>query len=337
MGNRFPDSRYPSRPTAWRTAAVPGAAGRSSSPPRPVPRTAGSSLRARRGRPPRSGRGAGAPPSRSGSFETSSSPSGGSSIPSKSVPRPTACGPADLRITRSMWSHDRRPVARGTLDRSRGAAEISASRFFGSSLYRSASSAAFGARAAFFAAKCVHDLLVHEGRAEVDHDDAALWRRSPGSGRRSGCAACRRAPGRRSARRRRAPSRPRARRAMVLSETCETSTSIPSRFISSTTCRPKSVSPSCTAYFFGSKPEREEDAGGVRPVVRVRVRQRHVADAQPIERGERSERVLDRVPALDPDQDGDLSVSSWPPGCRRPSRRRRDLSGASRPAGGSGR
>ena len=35
--------------------------------------------------------------------------------------------------------------------------------------------------------------------------------------------------------------------AIVSSETCETSTSMPSRFISRTTSRPKSVRPPCTA------------------------------------------------------------------------------------------
>ena len=40
--------------------------------------------------------------------------------------------------------------------------------------------------------------------------------------------------------------------ARVLSETWERSTSMPSRFISSTTSRPKSVRPLCTAVFAGS-------------------------------------------------------------------------------------
>ncbi len=46
--------------------------------------------------------------------------------------------------------------------------------------------------------------------------------------------------------------------AIVSSETCETSTSMPSRFISRTTSRPKSVSPPWTTYIFGSKSVRKK-------------------------------------------------------------------------------
>jgi hypothetical protein len=52
----------------------------------------------------------------------------------------------------------------------------------------------------------------------------------------------------------------------------------------------------------------EEIARGIRPAVRVRVGQRHVADAQPIERREGAERVLDRVSSFDPDEHRDLCV-----------------------------
>ena len=108
--------------------------------------------------------------------------------------------------------------------------------------------------------------------------------------------------------------------AIVSSETCETSTSIPSRFISSTTSRPKSVRPSCTAYFFGSKSGREEVARGVGPVVRVGVRQRHVAHAQPVE-GRRARRASPRWRGRPRCRSGSRSCRpSWPGGSRRPSR-----------------
>jgi hypothetical protein len=53
----------------------------------------------------------------------------------------------------------------------------------------------------------------------------------------------------------------------------------------------------------------EEVARGVGPVVGVGVGERHVADAETVEVPQRSQRVLDGVPALDAHEDRDLTVA----------------------------
>ena len=84
---------------------------------------------------------------------------------------------------------------------------------------------------------------------------------------------------------------------IVSGDTCERSTSMPSRFISRTTSSPNCVSPPC----FGAI-ER-----GVGPVERHVVRERHVARAEVVVGAQRAERVLDRVAALDAEQRRDAS------------------------------
>ena len=54
---------------------------------------------------------------------------------------------------------------------------------------------------------------------------------------------------------------------------------------------------------------RSVEAGRVRPLVGVRVRERHVAAAEAVERAQRVERVLDGVTALDAHEDRDLALA----------------------------
>ena len=82
----------------------------------------------------------------------------------------------------------------------------------------------------------------------------------------------------------------------VLSETCEMSTIIPSRFISRTTCLPKSVSPLCS----GGWPELSAHG------VLLGVRQRHVAGAQCKKGAQDGQVGIDRLPAFHAHQHGDV-------------------------------
>ena len=85
----------------------------------------------------------------------------------------------------------------------------------------------------------------------------------------------------------------------VLSEMCETSTSMPSRFITATISRPKSV----RARIIGGGIAR---GAGPRRVLGMRERQ--VAAPQVIEPAELVDARVDHVAALDAEQDGDLAV-----------------------------
>ncbi len=91
----------------------------------------------------------------------------------------------------------------------------------------------------------------------------------------------------------------------VLSDTCEISTIIPSRFISYTTSLPNSVRPSlvCGTDVSSMSPELSAQP------VRVRPGQRHVAHAQRVVLPQQRQRVLDRVPALDAHQRGQLVLA----------------------------
>ena len=80
-------------------------------------------------------------------------------------------------------------------------------------------------------------------------------------------------------------------------ETCEMSTSMPSRFISRTTRSPKGESPWL----------RRHVGGGVGPVEGGVVGQGHVPGAEAVERPELRQVVLDRDAPFDADQRGDLA------------------------------
>ena len=84
---------------------------------------------------------------------------------------------------------------------------------------------------------------------------------------------------------------------MVPAETCDRSTSMPSRFISATTERPKSDRPPVSTTSV---------AESAQPDVGV-VGERHVADAEREQRPEHAERPPDRVAALRAEQRGDLA------------------------------
>ena len=71
---------------------------------------------------------------------------------------------------------------------------------------------------------------------------------------------------------------------------------MPSRFISRTTSSPNGVSPPCSGLSVAESAQE-----------RSRVGQRHVAGAEGVIIRSNAERVVDRVPALDADQRGDLA------------------------------
>ena len=75
------------------------------------------------------------------------------------------------------------------------------------------------------------------------------------------------------------------------------STSMPSRFISRTTSSPNGVRPPCSGASVA-----ESAHGDV-----LRVRERHVAGAEPVEHAQHAERAVDRVPAFDADERRDLA------------------------------
>ena len=90
----------------------------------------------------------------------------------------------------------------------------------------------------------------------------------------------------------------------VLSATWEMSTIMPSRFISRTTSLPKAGEAVVMLdALLGHV------AGGIRPVVGVGVRQRHVADAQGVIVAQQAQAVLDRVAALNAHQRRDLAAA----------------------------
>ena len=84
---------------------------------------------------------------------------------------------------------------------------------------------------------------------------------------------------------------------IVPSDTCDKSTSMPSLFISSTTCSPNGVRPPCSGGCACESAQLE---------VHV-VRQRHVAHAEVVVRAQRAERVLDRVTAFHAEERSDLA------------------------------
>src|SRR5687768_357060 len=61
---------------------------------------------------------------------------------------------------------------------------------------------------------------------------------------------------------------------------------------------------------------RAREPGRVCPLVRVRVCERHVPSAEPVERAEREQRVLDGVSTLDAHQYGDLALTLGPANVR---------------------
>ncbi len=146
------------------------------------------------------------------------------------------------------------------------------------------------------------------------------WRAAAPARRRGCCAGGRRRPARRSARRSPARSLTRSASRMVSAATCERSTSMPQRFISRTTSSPKAVRP-LVARLVGR---------GVRPVDGVVVGERHVAHAQPVQRAQGGQRVVDGVAALGAHQRRDPALGAG---------RLHVVGGAARGAGrrGSGR
>ena len=162
-------------------------------------------------------------------------------MPSKSVPRPTASGPASL-ITCSMWSTTFATGTGGRGGRASISLLISAAARFGSPSYcwriRSAGScsASSAARAASTSpwSRNTDDTLI------ITTPPLAPIRRMWSSVRLRGRLA--------SARHEECDAKIGAREvssasSIVSSETCETSTIIPRRFISRTTARPKSLRP----------------------------------------------------------------------------------------------
>ena len=133
------------------------------------------------------------------------------------------------------------------------------------------------------------DLLRDEAGHERHHHHAAVLRQPRRGSRRARCADGRPARAPTECEKITGASATSSASLIAPGETCERSTSMPSRFISRTTSSPKRVSPPCRALV-----ER-----GVGPVERDVVRERHVAHAQVVVGAQRAERVLDRVAALD--------------------------------------
>ena len=89
---------------------------------------------------------------------------------------------------------------------------------------------------------------------------------------------------------------------IVSGDTCERSTSMPSQFISRTTSSPNGDSPL----------ELRRVGRRVGPRDVLRVRERHVARAEPVEHAQRAERAVDRVAALHADERRDLPLLEDP-------------------------
>src|ERR1700676_2118771 len=76
----------------------------------------------------------------------------------------------------------------------------------------------------------------------------------------------------------------------VLSDTCETSTIIPNRFISRTTCFAKTGKPVVVGYGTIT-----EVAGGISPLVGVAPSKRHISDAKAVKIPEQAKVTFNRV------------------------------------------
>ena len=163
-----------------------------------------------------------------------------------------------------------------------------------------------------------------EARHERHHHDRRRWPAAASGSRRARCAGdaqtaraeeCEKITGARETR---------MASAIVSAETWLRSTSIPSRFISRTTCSPNGDSP----------PSDRLVGGRIGPRHVLAVRERHVARAERVHHAQRRQRRVDGVPAFHADHRRDLAGLEGPLDVVCRARQRRTCPGTSRPCGG---
>ena len=159
-----------------------------------------------------------------------------------------------------------------------------------------------------------------EERDERHHADAAVGRPAGSARRPARCADGRTAARAEECEKITGASATSRASCMVDGATCDRSTSMPIRCISRTTSRPKSVRPPALGLV----------GGRVRPAHVAVVGQRHVTDAERVQRAQHAQGRRDRVAALRAEQRGDLPGGedpfhvggAWSPARAAPGRRR---------------